>query len=139
LVCVLLLLSSGLVPYILGAEYAPTAEALRWLAVLPIFKALHYFLCDTLTSAGHQGTRTALQAGVAIFNVLINLWIIPVYSWRGAAWSSIASDAALLCAVGIAVAVISRRPRVLRADEGPAFSVSNHHPYKPSPIEIAAE
>ena len=139
LVCVLLLLSSGLVPYILGAEYAPTAEALRWLAVLPIFKALHYFLCDTLTSAGHQGTRTALQAGVAIFNVLINLWIIPVYSWRGAAWSSIASDAALLCAVGIAVAVISRRPRVPRADEGPAFSVSNHHPYKPSPIEIAAE
>ena len=88
LVCVLLLLSSGLVPYILGADYAPTAEALRWLAVLPIFKALHYFLCDTLTSSGHQGTRTALQAGVAIFNVLINLWIIPAYSWRRAAWST---------------------------------------------------
>ena len=117
-----LLLSSGLVPYILGVEYAPTAEALRWLAILPVFKALHYFLCDTLTSSGHQGTRTALQAGVAIFNVLINLWIIPAYSWRGGAWSSIASDAALLCAVGIAVAVISRRSRVVVADESPAFS-----------------
>jgi O-antigen/teichoic acid export membrane protein len=136
---VVLLLSSGLVPYILGNEYAPTAEALRWLAVLPIFKALHYFLSDTLTSAGHQGTRTALQASVAIFNVLINLWIIPRYSWRGAAWSSIASDALLLCAVGIAVAVFSRRARLAIAADSSTFSTSSRHQYQPSPIEIAAE
>ena len=138
LVCVGLLLSSGLVPYILGAEYAPTAEALRWLAILPVFKALHYFLSDTLTSAGYQGIRTALQAGVALFNVLVNLWIIPAYSWRGAAWSSIASDAALLCAVAIAVFLISRRSRVLMADEIATRS-AKHDRYQPSPIEIVAE
>jgi O-antigen/teichoic acid export membrane protein len=126
------------VPYILGAEYAPTAEALRWLAILPVFKALHYFLSDTLTSAGYQGIRTALQAGVALFNVLVNLWIIPAYSWRGAAWSSIASDAALLCAVAIAVFLISRRSRVVMADEIATRS-ANRGQYEPSPIEIAAE
>jgi hypothetical protein len=48
-----------------------------------------------------------VQAGVAIFNVLVNLWIIPAYSWRGAAWSSIASDALLLTGVGTAVWLIS--------------------------------
>jgi O-antigen/teichoic acid export membrane protein len=116
-VCVVLLLSSGLVPYILGAQYALTAEALRWLAILPVFKALHYFLSDTLTSAGYQGVRTALQASVAILNILANLWIIPAYSWRGAAWSSIASDATLLSMVGIAVLVISRRSRIAMASE----------------------
>jgi O-antigen/teichoic acid export membrane protein len=136
LVCVGLLLSSGLVPYILGAEYAPTAEALRWLAILPVFKALHYFLSDTLTSAGYQGIRTALQAGVALFNVLVNLWIIPAYSWRGAAWSSIASDAALLCAVAIAVFLISRRSRVVMADEIATRS-ANRDQYQASPIKIA--
>jgi hypothetical protein len=46
---------------------------------------------------------------VAVFNVLINLWIIPAYSWRGAAWSSIASDALLACVMVAVVLVLSRR------------------------------
>jgi O-antigen/teichoic acid export membrane protein len=108
-VCLFLLLFAGYVPLVIGPEYARTAEALRWLAPLPILKGLHYFLSDTLTGAGHQGLRTAIQAGVAAFNVLINLWIIPAYSWRGAAWSSIASDGLLVCGVGAAVLILSRR------------------------------
>lgn len=107
-VCALLLVTSNIVPYVLGSEYSATASALRWLSVLPVLKALHYFLSDTLTSAGYQGVRTAVQAGVAIFNVLINLWIIPAYSWRGAAWSSIASDALLCVGVGTAVWLVAR-------------------------------
>jgi O-antigen/teichoic acid export membrane protein len=99
------------VPLILGPEYARTAEALRWLAPLPILKGLHYFLSDSLTGAGHQGLRTAIQAGVAAFNVLLNLWIIPAYSWRGAAWSSLASDGLLLCGVSAAVFLLSRKSR----------------------------
>jgi O-antigen/teichoic acid export membrane protein len=109
-VCVVMLLCAGIVPHVLGPEYARTAEALRWLAPLPILKGLHYFLSDSLTGAGHQGLRTAIQASVAAFNVLINLWIIPAYSWRGAAWSSIASDTLLVCGVGAAVFILSRRP-----------------------------
>jgi len=73
---------------------------------------LHYFLSDSLTGAGHQGLRTAIQSCVAAFNILINLWIIPAYSWRGAAWSSVASDALLVCGAGAAVLILSRRSRV---------------------------
>jgi len=109
-VCALILLCAGIVPHVIGPEYARTAEALRWLAPLPVLKGVHYFLADSLTGAGHQGLRTAIQASVAAFNVLINLWIIPAYSWRGAAWSSIASDALLVCGVGAAVFILSRRP-----------------------------
>jgi hypothetical protein len=54
---------------------------------------------------------------VAAFNVLINLWIIPAYSWRGAAWSSIASDTLLVCGVGAAVFILSRRPSAAVARE----------------------
>lgn len=109
LACVTLLLSAGAVPYFLGRGFAPAAEALRWLSVLPILKAMHYFLSDTLTGAGYQSVRTCIQGGVAVFNVLVNLWIIPAYSWRGAAWSSIMSDGALVLGVGAAVFVLSRR------------------------------
>jgi O-antigen/teichoic acid export membrane protein len=113
LVAVGLLIGAQVVPRILGREYRLTAEALRWLAVLPLLKAVHFFLADALTGAGYQALRTAISAGVAVFNVCINLWIIPAYSWRGAAWSSIASDALLLCAVGTAVFVLLRRSQHL--------------------------
>ncbi|HKN73644.1 MAG TPA: oligosaccharide flippase family protein [Candidatus Acidoferrum sp.] len=111
LVCAGLLLGAGIVPHILGEQYRQTAEALRWLSVLPLLKAVHYFLSDTLTGAGYQSVRTSLQAGVAVFNVLLNLWVIPAYSWRGAAWSSIASDVALVLGVAIAVSVLHSRSR----------------------------
>ncbi len=109
LISIAMLAGAGIVPYILGGEYRLTVEALRWLAILPMLKAVHFFLSDALAGAGYQGLRTFIHVSVAIFNVLINLWIIPAYSWRGAAWSSIASDALLACGVGAAVFVLSRR------------------------------
>jgi O-antigen/teichoic acid export membrane protein len=101
-----LYVSAPIIPLVLGKEYARTVEALRWLALLPFFKSIHYFLADSLTGAGYQRIRTAGQIGIAIFNVCINLWLIPAYSWRGAAWSSLASDGALALTMYIAVMVI---------------------------------
>ena len=104
-----ILVGAGIVPYVLGSEYRLTVEALRWLAILPILKVVHVFLSDTLSGAGHQGLKSLIQLGVAVFNVLINLWIIPAHSWRGAAWSSIASDALLACGIAAAVMVLCYR------------------------------
>lgn len=104
-----LFFAAPVVPYVLGAEYARTTEALRWLALLPFFKSMHYFLADSLTGAGYQGVRTAGQIGVAIFNILLNFWLIPAYSWRGAAWSSLASDGALVVTMYVSVFVIMGR------------------------------
>jgi O-antigen/teichoic acid export membrane protein len=109
LISIALLAGAGIVPYVLGGEYHLTVEALRWLAIIPMLKAVHLCLSDALTVTGYQWLRTSIYAGAAVFNVLINLWIIPAYSWRGAAWSSIASDALLACAVGATVLVLSRR------------------------------
>jgi O-antigen/teichoic acid export membrane protein len=109
LACITLLGCAGIIPHILGAEYARTVEALRWLSVLPILKVVHYFYSNALTGAGYQALRTKIQVGVAIFNVAVNFWLIPAYSWRGAAWSSIASDGLLACGIGLAVFVLFRR------------------------------
>jgi O-antigen/teichoic acid export membrane protein len=106
---VALLFGAPLVPHILGRQYAEVTEALRWLALLPVLKTLHYFIADALTGAGHQGIRTLTQVGVAAFNVLINLWLIPAYGWRGAAWSSIASDGFLALSLWSIVTLMRRR------------------------------
>jgi O-antigen/teichoic acid export membrane protein len=81
-----------------------------------MLKVVHYFLSDALAGAGYQGLRAFIHVGVALFNVLMNLWIIPAYSWRGAAWSSIASDALLACGIGAAVLVLSRRSQTRTAE-----------------------
>lgn len=98
-----------IMPRILGNDYASTVQALRWLALLPLLKSIHYFAADSLTGAGLQGTRTVIQFSVALFNVLINLWIIPVYSWRGAAWSSLASDGLLAISLWGVLLLLCRR------------------------------
>jgi O-antigen/teichoic acid export membrane protein len=86
---------AGLVPMIMGSKYADSAVALRWLSPLPLIKSIHSFLVDVLTGGDHNSARSTTQLGIAVFNVLINLWLIRAYSWRGASWSSIASDGAL--------------------------------------------
>jgi Na+-driven multidrug efflux pump len=49
-----------------------------------------------------------IQLIVAGFNVVVNLWIIRAYSWRGAAWSSIASDGLLVALLWLAIVLLRR-------------------------------
>src|SRR5271170_1570990 len=108
-----LCLLAPLFPLVIGKEFARTVEALRWLALLPLLKAIHYFLADSLTGAGYQGLRSAAQVFVAILNIGLNLWLIPLYSWRGAAWSSLACDGSLAVVMyGILMTVMSKEARL---------------------------
>lgn len=109
LACTALMVFAPVVPKFLGKEYLTTVEAVRWLAPIIFFRSIHYFLADSLTGAGHQGKRTAMQAGVALLNVALNLWLIPLYSWRGAAWASLASDGSLMVGLFIIIAVLFRK------------------------------
>jgi O-antigen/teichoic acid export membrane protein len=95
-------------PVILGDEYRQAVAAVRWLAILPLLKALHYFGADALTGAGYQGVRTMLLVGIAVVNILLNAWLIPLYSWRGAAVATIVSDALLGAAIWAAVWYLGR-------------------------------
>ena len=55
----------------------------------------------------------------AVFNILLNLWLIPAYSWRGAAWSSLASDGMLALSLWVTVLWLGRQEgaRQLAASE----------------------
>jgi O-antigen/teichoic acid export membrane protein len=105
----LLFLTAPILPRFLGHDYDHAVEAVRWLALLPLFKSIQSFAADTLTGAGHQGTRTALQVGIALFNVGINLPLITGWSWRGAAWASLITDGLLAAMLWFVVWLYRRR------------------------------
>jgi O-antigen/teichoic acid export membrane protein len=107
-----MIVCAPILPHVLGPAYQETATALRWLAVLPVLRSVHLFLADALTGAGHQRMRSIVQVFIALVNILINIWIIPLYSWRGAAWSSIACDALLGVVLGTAAFQLTKAERM---------------------------
>jgi O-antigen/teichoic acid export membrane protein len=72
---------------------------------------MHYLAADSLTGAGYQGTRTALQIFIAVVNVALNFAMLPRYSWRGAVWTSLGCDGALALLLWIAVWILCARER----------------------------
>jgi O-antigen/teichoic acid export membrane protein len=89
-------LCAPVLPHILGHQYEAAIPALRWLALIPFLRCIHVFLGDALSGAGFQRTRTGIQVFIALVNVGLNLLILPRYSWRGAAWTSLGCDAMLM-------------------------------------------
>ena len=97
------------VPILLGAEFTEAIAALRWLAPLPAIAAFQFLAADTLTGSGHQKARSIVQVSSAVLNILLNIWLIPLYSWKGAAWATLLSDSLrLICLWGI-IFVLYRR------------------------------
>ena len=88
-----------ILPLLLGKQYSLAVPALRLLAPIPLLRCVHVFFADCLSGAGFQRTRTAIQVAVGLVNVLANLYILPRYSWRGAAWTSVACDGLLVIAL----------------------------------------
>jgi O-antigen/teichoic acid export membrane protein len=89
-------LCAPILPHILGSKYDEVAPAIRWLALIPFLRCLHSFMADALSGGGFQRTRTGIHVLVALVNIGLNLVILPRYSWRGAAWTSLGSDGLLV-------------------------------------------
>jgi O-antigen/teichoic acid export membrane protein len=106
-------LLAPLIPTILGADYAETVTAARWLAVLPVLATLYTVPGHALTGAGHQHARTWIEIAAVIINLGLNLWWIPVYSYYGAIWAMLISK--LFAATGvICLALMLARPDTAR-------------------------
>jgi len=96
-------------PMVLGPKYGEVVAAVRWLALIPLLRCIHSFLADALSGAGLQRTRTGVQVVVALVNIALNLIVLPRYSWRGAAWTSVGCDG-LLVTLFLFTVLSYRRP-----------------------------
>jgi O-antigen/teichoic acid export membrane protein len=91
-----LFLTAGWLPVLLGWSFSGSMQALRWLCLLPVLRLLHYTWGTAITASTSQWRRTATQAGAAATNLALCAWMIPLWSWRGAAAASLLTDAALV-------------------------------------------
>jgi O-antigen/teichoic acid export membrane protein len=124
-VAVILYFAAPLCPLAFGRSFAGAVAALRWLCLIPLLRSLHYAWGTAITACTSQWRRTAAQAGIAAFNLGLNLWLIPRWSWRGAAMASLLSDGGLALACFLIF-------RALRSsnnqDERPDAAVSRSTP-----------
>lgn len=95
LIAVIMFLAAPLIPMIAGKGFTESIVALRWLCLIPVFRAVHITIGSVLTAAGLQSYRTVGQFSAAALNLGLNLWAIPRFGWLGAAWASLITDAAL--------------------------------------------
>jgi O-antigen/teichoic acid export membrane protein len=117
-----LTLAAPIVPLVLGDEYRGAVLATQLLAPIVLLRSVHYLGANTLTGAGYQRVRSAIQLVVAGLNVALNLWLIPSYGWLGAAWTSLASDGLLVACYWSAVWLLMQRttPRSMSTSEDSA-------------------
>jgi O-antigen/teichoic acid export membrane protein len=104
-----LFVCAPIIPHLVGRSYAESVLALRWLCLIPLFRCFHLSAGDAITGAGHQKFRLVSQSIAASGNLLLNLYLIPRYSWRGAAWASLATDLTLGVMNWVALIYLSKR------------------------------
>ena len=97
-------ITAPLVPRLAGSGFQEAVVALRWLCLIPLFRSFHQMTGSAMTGSGLQRYRTLSQMLAVGLNVGLNIWLIPRYGWRGAAWSSLATDGML--AVGSCITLM---------------------------------
>ncbi|HEY1809668.1 MAG TPA: oligosaccharide flippase family protein [Acidobacteriaceae bacterium] len=105
----ILALAAPLLPVLFGPSFRDSVQALRWLCLLPVLRALHYSWGSAITGSASQWNRTATQFGAAALNLCLNALLIPRWSWQGAAVASLLTDAALAVASYCVLAHLTRR------------------------------
>jgi O-antigen/teichoic acid export membrane protein len=106
-----LALFSPLVPKILGEEFSQSSAVLVWLAPIHLMYGLQYLASDSLTGAGFQRSRSFVQVGAAFLNIGLNLYLIPLYSWKGAIWATLASEVFKVIFLWLIILIFLRRQR----------------------------
>lgn len=91
--------TAPLIVELLGAKFAETGQAIRWLALLLVLQGLQYPFADALTGSGLQSIRSGIQVAALILMVIINAILIPQYGWLGAVWTSLGVNGLVLVAM----------------------------------------
>jgi O-antigen/teichoic acid export membrane protein len=104
-----LFLAAPLLPVFAGRTFESSVAALRWLCILPVLRSFHLSAGDALSGAGFQRYRFLYELAAAAGNLGVNLIVIPLYSWKGAAIVSLATDGALALASWLTVNAIAAR------------------------------
>lgn len=80
------------IEWVLGADYDGVAVVIWTMSGFPVLRIIQSLLGDALKGVGRFGSATAAILVTALLNIGLNLWLIPEYSWKGAAVATYASE-----------------------------------------------
>lgn len=96
-------------PLVFGPEYQRAESVGRWFAMLPFLHMLHAVAADTLSGAGYQRIRSAVEVAAALLNVLLNFWLVQKYSLYGAVWALLAAFTFSSISLWLVIAGLNRK------------------------------
>lgn len=95
----------------LGEGFRALAVGLLPLSLLVIPTSCRLVGEQAVAAMGKFRVRLIIQWAVAALSVTLNLIMIPVYGWQGAAWVLVASETAL--ALGFILIIVASAPEIL--------------------------
>lgn len=95
------LLADKIITLIFGAEYTPAVAALQILIWSIVFVFISAVFAQLFNSVNKQIILTKVTGSCALLNVILNLILIPRYSYIGASIATVATELVALAAVFI--------------------------------------
>ncbi len=92
-----------IVEWLLGADYDGVAVVIWSMSGFPVLRIMQSLLGDALKGVGRFGATSGAIMITAATNVVLNLWWIPDYSWKGAAVATYLSELLYLALLFLAL------------------------------------
>ncbi len=89
---VIAFVGADLIPVLLGDRFDAVPPVVRWLAPLPALLAVQTMPANALSGLDRQGLRNYCLLFIAGVNLILNLSLIPVFGWRGAAAATLLTE-----------------------------------------------
>jgi len=118
------MLAGPLVNLLYGEGFELSASVFRLLATIITLRFIDNTLATALTASDLQYGRSIAVASAAVFNVAINLFVVPAYSFVGAAITTILTEACFFSLLYLYLARRVSRPLDFRLLLKPAFAGS---------------
>jgi len=91
---------SDLMVYVFGVQYKDAGALLPLLLFSVLFILPNYILTQGSIALNREKGYAKIVVGVAVLNVLLNMWLIPDFGATGAAWATIFAEGVLCLSLG---------------------------------------
>ncbi len=89
-----IVLTAPLLPILLSEKWRPAVAVTQWLAFVPFLVSFQMFSFNALIGLGRRQLCLAITVSASVLNVVLNLALIPRFSWQGAAAATMTAEAA---------------------------------------------
>ncbi|SFL25673.1 flippase [Geodermatophilus ruber] len=117
-----LLLAPRTIDFLYGPGFAPAVLTYQLLVLIIPVRMVGHTLSLSLAATDRQTARTVAVTVAAVANVALNCWLIPRWSYLGAAVATVVCEVGLLVAYAVLLRRAAGRSELLRANGWPLLA-----------------